>query len=73
MITISPAFKVGYQDLFDIGQEQLAVDRTVEYAGGDQAILTQGGNERRGLPVAVWRGVDQPNAAFWHDCAGGPC
>jgi hypothetical protein len=57
-------FQSRHQDLFNVGEEQLAVDCTVEYAGGDQTIRGQGSNESRSLPVTLRRGVDQPGAAL---------
>ena len=46
-------YQRGNQNLLDIGEEQLAIDRSVEHTGGDQAILAQAGNEGRGVPVPV--------------------
>ena len=43
----------GNQSLLDLGEEQFAVDRSVEYAGGDQAIPAQASNEGGGVPVPV--------------------
>jgi hypothetical protein len=40
------------EDLFDIGAKFLAVDRAVEDERGGDAVVAQGGDERRGFPVA---------------------
>jgi hypothetical protein len=53
-----------HQNLFDIAQKQLGVDRAIEHGGGDEAVFSQGGDEGRGLPVTMGRGVDQPRAAL---------
>jgi hypothetical protein len=50
------------QHLFDIGEEQLAIDRSVEHAGGGQAILSQTGYEGGGLPVPMGYCINQPVA-----------
>ena len=41
------------QELLDIGEKALAVDRAVEHAGRLDAVVAQRGEEGRGLPVAV--------------------
>jgi len=41
------------QELFDIGEEGLAVDRAVDHARGGDRILPEGGDEGGGLPVAA--------------------
>ena len=52
----------GREELFDIGVEAFAVDRPVDQAGRFDAIVTQGRQESRGLPVAMRNLVDQPFA-----------
>src|ERR1700690_1218736 len=49
-----------HQDLFDIGVEALAVDGPVEQAGRVDAVVAQGGEESRGLPLALRDLVDEP-------------
>jgi hypothetical protein len=53
-----------HQDLFNIAQEQVCIDRTVEHGWCDKAVFSQRGDEGRGLPVTVGCGVDQPRAAL---------
>ncbi len=48
------------QELLDVGEKALAVDGSVEQAGRLDAIVAQGGEESRGLPVPVRDLVDQP-------------
>ena len=43
----------GGQDLFDLGHEARAIDRAVEDGRRGELVRPQGGNDRRGLPVAV--------------------
>jgi len=43
----------GGEDLFDIGHKGGTIDRAVEDGGGGEVVRPQGGNDRRGLPVAV--------------------
>jgi len=43
----------------DIELKDFAVHRSVEDQGGDNAFLTQAGNESRGTPVAMRRTTDQ--------------
>ena len=62
MMTMSPLAQRGSQHLLDIGEEQLAVDRSIEHAGSDQAILAQTGDEGGGVPVPVRYRIDQPLA-----------
>jgi hypothetical protein len=50
----------GNQNLLDIGKEQLAIDRSVEHARGDQAILAQASNEGGGVPVPMRHCINQP-------------
>src|ERR1700733_12416144 len=47
------------QELFDIGVEALAVDGPVEQAGRVDAVVAQGGEESRGLPLALRDLVDE--------------
>ena len=54
----------GDQHLLDVSEEQFAIDGSIEHAGGNQAILTQAGDEGRGVPVPVRRCVNQPPANF---------
>jgi hypothetical protein len=49
----------GNQHLLDIGKERLAVDRSIEHARGDQAILAQAGYEGGGLPVPMGYCINQ--------------
>ena len=48
----------GRKELFDIGVEALAVDRSVEQAGRFDAVVAQRGEEGRGLPLALRNLVD---------------
>src|SRR5271156_3157700 len=57
-----------YEDLFDIGVEALAVDGPVEQAGRIDAVVAQGGEERRGLPLALRDLVDEP-LSLWRPAA----
>jgi len=43
----------GDEELFDIGEEALAVDGAVEQARRVDAVVAQGGEEGRGLPATV--------------------
>ena len=43
----------GGEDLFDIGHEAGAIDRTIEDGGGGEVVGAERRNDRRGLPVAV--------------------
>jgi hypothetical protein len=47
------------EELFDIGVEAFAVDRTVEQAGRFDAVVAQRGEESRGLPAAMRNLVDE--------------
>ena len=49
-----------HEELFDIGVEALAVDGRVEQAGRIDAVVAQGGEESRGLPLALRDLVDEP-------------
>jgi hypothetical protein len=53
-----------HEELFDIGVEALAVDGPVEQAGRIDAVAAQGGEESRGLPLALRDLVDEP-LALW--------
>ena len=48
-----------HEELFDIGVEALAVDGPVEQAGRVDAVVAQGGEESRGLPLALQDLVDE--------------
>jgi len=50
------------QQLLDIGQGPLVVDRPLEDEGGSDRVAAQGGQEGQGLPMAVWDFVHQPSA-----------
>ena len=63
MTTTSPGFNARHQDLLHVGQEPLAVDRSVEDAGRLDPIAAQAGQEGLGPPVAVGRAADQALAA----------
>ena len=47
------------EELFDIGVEALTVDGPVEQAGRFDAVVAQGGEESRGLPLALRDLVDK--------------
>jgi hypothetical protein len=47
------------QFLFDVSGELLSVDRSIEDTGRGQAIVAQGGDEGRRLPMTEWRVADQ--------------
>ena len=51
-----------HEELFDIGEEAFAIDRAVEQAGRVDAVVAQGGEECRGLPLAMRDLVDEPLA-----------
>ena len=53
-----------HEELFDIGVEALAVDGPVEQAGRVDAVVAQGGEESRGLPLALRDLVDEPLAPW---------
>lgn len=50
------------QKLFEIGAEYLAIDRAVQNKERVDPIVTQGGEERHGTPVAMWCATDQAPA-----------
>ena len=52
----------GGENLFDIGDEAWAIDRAVEDGGGGELVRPQGGNDGRGLPVAVGDFRDEAGA-----------
>ena len=45
--------------LLDVGEEQLAVHRAVDYQRGGDSVAAQAGDERRRLPMAVRNLGDQ--------------
>jgi hypothetical protein len=47
------------EDLLDIGAETLAVDGSIKQAGRVDAVVAQGGEESRGLPLALRDLVDE--------------
>ena len=51
------------EELLDVGEEAFAVDGTVVKTGRFDPVAAQGGEEGRGLPVAVRNLVDEPLAA----------
>ena len=53
----------GDEDLLDIGQEPLAVDRSIDQERRVDAVMTERGEESRCLPMAVRDLVDQPLAS----------
>ena len=50
MITMSPGESVGTQNLFDIGEEAPAVDRSVEHEGGGVAAAAEDGQAQSYRP-----------------------
>ena len=52
-------FQRRHEELIDIGAETLAVDGSVKQAGRVDAVVAQGGEERRGLPLALRDLVDE--------------
>ncbi len=52
-MTMSPGCRAWEEDLLDVGSEALAVDRAVEDPWRIDPVVAQGGQEGRGLPVAV--------------------
>jgi hypothetical protein len=53
----------GREDLLDVLQEALAIDRAVDEPRRRDPIMAQGGQEGHGLPAAVWCFAEQPLAA----------
>ena len=43
-----------HENLLDIEQEALTIDRTVKNTGGRDLVTAQGGQEGHGLPMAMW-------------------
>ncbi len=60
-----------YEELLDIGEEELAVDRPVEHAGGIDPVVAQRGEKGQRAPVAERdfrvQSLPAPGAAM---CAG---
>ena len=54
----------GQEDLLDIGSKALAVDRPLKQPRCIDAVMAQGGQEGRGLPVAV-RDLGDETLAAW--------
>ncbi len=52
-----------HQDLLDIGQKPVAVDRPIQNRRRGQHVLTQTGKEGGGLPASARAGADQQFAA----------
>ena len=50
--------------LFDVGEEQLAIDRAVEQARRDDAIAPQASDEGGCHPMPEWHAADHPLAAW---------
>ena len=53
-----------HQNLLDIGQEQFAVDRTINGKRGGQAVATQRADKGCGFPMSMRHGSDQAMATF---------
>ena len=53
----------GGEELLDIGQKSVAIDRAIEHQRSDHAIVPQAGDEGAGLPVSMRYCADQPLAA----------
>ena len=52
------------ENLLDIGEETLAVDRPVEHEGRRDLVASQGGEEGHGFPMPMRRLGDRRRAAF---------
>ena len=52
------------QNLLDIGEETLAIDRPVEHEGRRDLVATQGGEEGHGFPMPMRRLGDERRAAL---------
>src|SRR3984885_5294012 len=52
------------QNLFNIGEEQFAIDRAVEDAGCGHAIAAKSTNDSRCLPVTMRHRIDRPFATW---------
>ena len=63
MMTMSPGWERGNEDLLYVDQEPLAVDRTVDQPGCLDPIVAQRGQEGHGLPVTVRRLRPEPLSA----------
>ena len=50
----------GCEELLDIGEEQLTVQRPVDHARCVDAIMAEAGDEGRRLPVSIWHTHRQP-------------
>ena len=48
----------GDENLLDIGEETLGVDRSVEHKGCNQPLAGEAGKKRRRLPMTVWGMAD---------------
>ena len=68
-MTMSPGLSVGHQELLDVGQEALAIDRAVEHARRIDPVVAQRGEEGQRSPAAVRRLGDEPLAA-WRTAMG---
>lgn len=44
----------GDENLLDIGEEALGVDRSVEHKGGNQPLAGEASKKRRRLPMTIW-------------------
>src|ERR1700679_2930886 len=44
----------GDENLLDVGEEALGVDRPVEHKGCNQPLAGEAGKKRRRLPMTVW-------------------
>ena len=67
----------GDEELFDIGPEAGAVDRTFEHAGRGKLLAAQGGEEGHGVPAALGRKAPQapalrPPAPKWRHVGSNP-
>ena len=55
--------EAGDQEIIDVGQEALAVDRAVEQAGRLDPVMSEGGDERHRLPATEWSFPFHPRPA----------
>jgi hypothetical protein len=53
----------GCEELFDIGAEDSPVHGAVDHQRRSDTVVTQAGNEDRGLPVPMWNASDDTFAA----------
>ena len=60
-----------HQDLGDVGQEAVGIDRAIEEAWRGDAVAAQSGDEGHGVPVSVRRLADQALAAPAATVGGG--